>query len=109
MNLFKILCVFSLYFCIIAKVISSEMCSSQDTKFIEDTVSSENFESKLIDKISKFNPEHFCIFQNKIMLDGISYSFYKFNEASNYIRINNGLDGSTRLYGPFNSKHITKK
>ena len=43
-----------------------------------------------------------CNHNNPILLDGLAYSLYKLkNNKLQYITIYNGLDGSSKTYGPF--------
>jgi hypothetical protein len=43
-----------------------------------------------------------CNLNNPIILDGLAYSLYKNkNNDLHYITVYNGLDGSSKTYGPF--------
>ena len=54
------------------------------------------------DSVSELNNAVVCEMKNELMLDGLSFLLYQ-NDGSKfaYIRVTNGLDGTSRLYGPF--------
>ena len=78
-------------------------CSESDIEFILNKLNT----SKLI-KVNESNAQltskshTMCNLNNPIILDGLAYSLYKSkNNELQYITVYNGLDGSSKTYGPF--------
>ncbi len=44
-----------------------------------------------------------CELKDDVMMDGLSFTLYKENKSKSlFVRVHNGFDGTSKLYGPFN-------
>ena len=44
-----------------------------------------------------------CELKDDVMMDGLSFTLYKgTNSKVLFVRVHNGFDGTSKLYGPFN-------
>jgi len=69
--------------------------------FVEDKLIVDT-EVKQEDFVAELKNAVVCEIKNEIMLDGLSFLLYQHDESNSaYIRVNNGLDGTSKLYGPF--------
>ncbi len=83
-----------------------DSCSAENERyvkqhFIEDRLIADNEVSKGRE-VSELGKDVICEVKNEEMNDGLSFLLYRVDaDSADYIRLVNGLDGSSRLYGPF--------
>ncbi|GEA11123.1 hypothetical protein [Alteromonas sp. KUL49] len=81
-------------------------CSSLESEFISTHFARGNLNSdNLVDRDS-YSAEHqlsvVCSLRNALVLDGLSFTLESERDAPNlFISVRNGLDGSSKTYGPF--------
>ena len=78
-------------------------CSKSDFDFVKQTyVENKLSKNNLSDKVFKISEGQTCEIKNNLMMDGLSFTLYKLNnEKSEYIRVHNGLNGTSKTYGSF--------
>lgn len=99
----------SCFVCFKASAIRVVSCDKQDAEYIATKHSSGALKhANEIEKVfSRGSLKHneICEVRNEIIMDGLAFTLYKLeNEEQIYISVYNGLDGSSKLYGPFKAE-----
>ena len=81
-------------------------CAPNDAEYVRDKFQSGAFveQNQSDNEFHRGTLKHseICEVRNPIILDGLVFTLYKpFKESNKYILVHNGLDGSSKLYGPF--------
>ena len=97
----------SFFVCFKANAIRVVSCEKQDAEYIATKHSSGSLiqvnEIKKVFPRGSLKHNEICEVRNEIIMDGLAFTLYKLeNEKHTYISVYNGLDGSSKLYGPFN-------
>jgi len=79
-----------------------EKCQVADETFIRNTLKLYHSDKYLsLFKLSE-NVKEICRIENPTMMDGLSYVLFRDTESESFfVRLHNGLDGSFKVYGPF--------
>ena len=96
----------SFIICIEASAMRIVSCGKLDAEYITSMHSSDALvHANEIDKAFPHGTLKYyevCEVRNEIIMDGLAFTLYKLeSEKQRYISVYNGLDGSSKLYGPF--------
>ena len=106
MNIRAFVILISLFFCFEANAIRIVSCEKKDSEYIALKLSlgaftpANEIEKTFLRGSLKFS--EICEVRNEIIMDGLGFTLYKPEGSKQiFISVYNGLDGSSKLYGPF--------
>ncbi len=82
-------------------------CSSEDEVFVGDIHAAKRLSNESLvaeaDEGLAIKELRQCELKDDVMMDGLSFTLYKgTNSKVLFVRVHNGFDGTSKLYGPFN-------
>lgn len=95
MKLIRILPLVTILFSANLFAVGFQPCSESDQNYIRQLFNSNELTGKNSSNIMfKIDPKYICVVKNQLIIDGLSFTFYKAGEDLNFMPIINGLDDS---------------
>lgn len=82
-------------------------CSPEDALFVREIHAAKRLTNESLvaetDEGLTINEWHQCELKDDVLMDGLSFTLYKKIKTKDlFVRVHNGFDGTSHLYGPFN-------